>query len=83
MQLGGAAPQRSIRVCGGEQHLVGGVVEESDVHMSVRAQQYSAVFEIIYAADDEHWADIENFNVTKHCADVSFSKTATQLPGVF
>lgn len=36
MQLGGAAPQRSIKVCGAEQHLVGGVVE-SDVHMSARA----------------------------------------------
>lgn len=36
MQQGGAVPQHSIRVCGGEQHLVGGVVE-SDVHMSVRA----------------------------------------------
>lgn len=26
-------------------------------------------------------ADIENFNVTRHCADVSFSETPTQLAG--
>lgn len=36
MQQGGAVPQRSIRVCGREQHLVGGALE-SDVHMLVRA----------------------------------------------
>ena len=57
VQQGGAAPQRSIRVCGGEQHLVGGVVE-SDVHMLVRAWECGTVYEIMYAAD-QHRVGVE------------------------
>lgn len=51
MQPRRAAPRRSIRVCGAGQHLVGGKVE-SDVHMLVRAWQYSTAYEIMYAPDE-------------------------------